>query len=114
MVAFEADGESTQNDLHNNAHQSLFIMNDMHRIFQIVNEDDVRFVIKNTLDFSRHKKNKEITALRENDWAHVHVTQRTLSFGDMTYNLHSDASLEITVPKYQFGEAKKVGPLGGE
>ena len=68
-------------------------MNDMQKIFYLVNEDDVRFVVKNVLDFSRHKKMKQITALRENDWSHVHITHRTISFGDYTYNLHSDASL---------------------
>ena len=49
-------------------------MNDMQKIFHIVNEDDVRFVIKNTIDFAHHKKMKEITALRENDWSHVVIT----------------------------------------
>ena len=82
-------------------------MNDMQKIFNIVNEDEVRFVVKNTIDFSHHKKMKEITAVLENDWSHVVITKRTLSFGDFTYNINSTLSIKITVPNLQFGQRKK-------
>ena len=51
---------------------------------------------------------KEIHTLGDNDWSHVHITQRTLSFGNSTYNLNSNLSIEITVPKYHFGEVKQT------
>ena len=82
-------------------------MNDHQKIFQLVNDDSsVRFFVKNILDFTHHKKMKEIIKLRETDWSHVQITKRTLSFGDYTYNLNSSLSVEIRVPKYHFGEHK--------
>ena len=51
---------------------------------------------------------KEIMMLRDVDWSHVHITERTLSFGDYTYNLKSSLNVEITVPNLMFGEVKKT------
>lgn len=83
-------------------------MDDMQRIYHVVNEDDVKFVIKNTINFANchNRMMKEIHALRENDWSHVHITQRTLSFGNNTYNLNSELVIGITVPKSLFGDVK--------
>ena len=53
---------------------------------------------------------KEINNLRDNDWAHVHVTKRTLTFGDKTFNLNSQLSMDITVPSLTYGEAKSSNP----
>ena len=47
--------------------------------------------------------------MRDNDWAHVHVTERTLSFNDTTYNLNSELSIEIKVPKKVYGSPSTVG-----
>ena len=62
-------------------------MDDTQKIYKIKNEDGVRFVTDKTFDFSHHKKLKEVNEMRDNDWAHCHITDRTLSFGDSTYNL---------------------------
>jgi len=47
--------------------------------------------------------------MRDNDWAHVHISDRTISFDGTTYNLNSELSLEITVPNKVFGSPKTVG-----
>lgn len=75
LVAFETDGENIQNDLENEGvTQSLYLMDDQQKIYKLVNEDGIRFEVKKVIDFSRHNKLQEINALRDNEWAHVHVT----------------------------------------
>lgn len=78
---------------------NLYVMDDMQKIFLLSNEDDVKYNTKKMLSFEHHKKSKEVHALRANDWSHVHITERTLSFGNYTYNLNSELSFEITVPQ---------------
>lgn len=86
--------------------QSLFLMDDQQKIHVIKNEDNVRYVCTNIIDFSFQEKLKEINDLRDNDWQHVHVTESTLSFGDQTYNLQSKISIDMTVPQFYFGQVK--------
>ena len=115
LVAFEADPDHIANDIENEyCAQSLYIMDDVQKIYKLKNEDGVRFAVEKTFNFSHHKKLKEITALRDNDWAHVHITDRTLSFNDSTYNFNSELSIDITVPKLVYGEMKKGSMLGDE
>ena len=82
MVAFEADSDCIQNDIVEGVTQSLIVVNDQQKIYLLVNDDNVRFVTKKVIDFSHHNTLREINALRDNDWAHVHVTERTLTFND--------------------------------
>ena len=58
---------------------------------------------KKIIDFSHHEKVKEVNDLRDNDWSHVHLTEGTLSFGETTYNLKNNLSIDITVPRDFFG-----------
>ena len=37
----------------------------------------------------------------------MHITARTLSFGDFTYNLHSNLKFKQSIPENQFGEIKQ-------
>lgn len=78
------------------------------------NENEVRFNVKKMIDFSSHNLLKEINALRDNDWAHVHVTDRTLSFGETCYNLNSSLVEPICVPKHYFGEDVDVNDINHE
>ncbi len=64
-------------------------MDDQQKIYLLKNEDNVRFNCIKVIDFSRHKKAQEIYELRDNDWAHVHITKRTLTMGGTTYNLNT-------------------------
>ena len=82
-------------------------MDDTQKIYLLANEDGVKFVPVKTIDFSPHKMGKEINDLRDNDWAHVHITERTLSFDDKTYNLNSLLNVDITIPTLTYGETKK-------
>ena len=115
LVAFEADGECIENDIEEGVTQSLFVMDDQQKIYLLRNEDDVRFTVKHTIDFSSHKKLAEINALRDNDWAHVHVTERTLTFNETTYNFASLLTGDLQVPSLFFGEEKRAAhALDGE
>ena len=60
------------------------------------------------IDFSHHRKLKEIIELRDDAWAHVHISCRTLSFGNHTYNLKTQLSKSIVVPQTYFGEEYKA------
>ena len=70
----------------------------------ICDEDGVHFKVSRLIDFSSHNKMAEVSSLRDNDWLHVHVSNRTISFGENTYNLNSDLTQEISVPKNYFGQ----------
>jgi len=70
-------------------------MDDLQKIYLLQNNDNIRFVVTKTIDFSHHNKLQEITDLRDTDWAHVHVTERTLTFGEYTYNLANNLSVEV-------------------
>ena len=107
LVAFEGDPESIANDIEDeNCTQSLYIMDDSQRIYRLKNEDEYRFYVDKMFDFSHHRKLKDINAMRDNDWTHVHMTDRTLSFNDYTYNLWSELSIQLTVPEYNYGQTK--------
>ena len=103
LVAFEADSDCIQNDMKEGVTQSLFIMDDGQKITLLKNEDNVKFTTKKVIDFSLHNKLQEVNALRDNDWSHAHITDRTLTFNDTTYNLNSNLQLQFRVPKYFFG-----------
>lgn len=107
LVAFEPDCELMENDTEEVCTQRLFIMDDSQKIYHLENADNIRFDVKQVIDFSPHEKIKEIAALALNDWTHVHVTTRTLTFGEKIYNLNSKLSIENSVPKIFFGEEKK-------
>ena len=115
MVAFEADPDHFVNDFDDeHCTQSLYIMDEMQKVYLLRNTDGIRFIVEKTFDFSHHKKAKEIAALRNNDWAHIHVNERALSFDDSTYNFNSELSIDITVPKYTYGEKKEHSRINDE
>ena len=57
-----------------------------------------------TIDFSKHNKAKEVNTLLLNDWSHVHLTERTLTMDDKTYNLATQLSMKVSVPRNYFGK----------
>ena len=54
-------------------------MDDHQKIYLVQNNDNIRFVVTKTIDFSHHKMLQEISALKATDWTHVHMTQRTMT-----------------------------------
>ena len=103
LVAFEPDAENIGNDLEEEVAQSFFVMDYQQKIYFLKNEDNVHFVCKKVIDFSRHKMAQEINDLRDQDWAHVHMSLRTMTTGGTTYNLNSPLSYDQTIPKNYFG-----------
>ena len=84
--------------------QSFYIVADNQRIYHIVNEDNTRFKVKKQIDFTKHEIFKEITNLRDIDWAHVFVSNKSLTFDGNTYNLDTYLVKEFTIPSSYFGE----------
>ena len=73
-------------------------MDDSQKIYHLVNEDDMDFEIKNVYDFAPHNKRAKINELKENEWAHVHISERTITFFDRTYNFKSLIDVELQIP----------------
>lgn len=114
IIAMESDANNIANDADQEVTNSLYIIDDQQKIYLLSNENEVRFNVKKMIDFSSHNLLKEINALRDNDWAHVHVTDRTLSFGETCYNLNSSLVEPICVPKHYFGEDVNVNDINHE
>ena len=114
IVAIEPDSNNIANDAEEEVTNSLYILDDQCKIYLLSNEEEVRFTVKKMVDFSKHNLLKEVSALRDNDWAHVHVTDRSLSIGEVCYNLNSDLSVPITVPEHYFGEDVLVSTIQNE
>ena len=64
----------------------------------------MRFSVKRVIDFSYHNRAKEVAALRNYDWSHVFVTERTLTMDNKTYNLATKLAVEFEMPKHYFGK----------
>ena len=89
IVAFETDCENIQDDSEPGEHvkQSFYIMDDNQKIHRIVDEDGIKFIDEITIDFSMHNSLREVSKLRQQDWSHVHISARSLTFDGDTYSL---------------------------
>ena len=67
--------------------QAFYIFDDKQKIYHVVDEDGVKFVEDRVIDFSMHDKLRDVTKLSEQDWSHVHITSRALTFDGVTYSL---------------------------
>lgn len=103
VVAFENDSELMRNDKEEGQEQSLIVMDDQQKIYFVVNENNIRYELKRTIDFAPHNKLKDVTEMVYNDWQHVHVTKKTLAFGQKIYNLDSTLVIDNKVPKRYLG-----------
>ena len=45
--------------------------------------------------------------MMDDDWTHVHVGHRTVTFGGTTYNFRSLLSVDLNVPVTFFGKEKE-------
>lgn len=84
--------------------ESLYILDDKMKIYHIEDEDGMKFHIKNTFDFTGSNKLKQVLRLRDIDWSHVHITRRAITFDGDTYNLKSNLTSPLIIPKSYFGE----------
>ena len=69
----------------------------------VQSDDDIKFEIKKVTDFSQHNLSKQINELMFNPWAHCAITERTITFKDMTYNLNTELNTPFTYPSHYFG-----------
>ena len=81
-------------------------MDDLQKIYLLKNDDNIRYVVTRIIDFAPHKRLLDILAMRDSDWVRMHVTERTLTYGNKTYSLDNNQSMEVKVPKTFFGQRK--------
>ena len=63
--------------------------------------------MEHTIDFSIHNEFKEVQRLKDQNWAHVHISSRSLTFDAVTYSLQTDLSQPVSLPKQYFGQYKE-------
>ena len=85
-------------------------MDDSQKIHLLKSSRDDKFIIVRTIDFAHHSLLHDIEALRNNDWVRLHMMDRTLTFGNRTYNFVTNQSIEVTVPNNYFGQ--EIDDLG--
>ena len=62
--------------------------------------------MKDVIDFSLHVKRRDFARLRDQDWSHVHITKRALTFDGVIYSLQTGLSFKMELPKSYFGEVE--------
>ena len=72
IVAMEIDCENIQNDALNNVEQSLFVVDDKQKIYQLRGEGGVKLVVTKTIEIPG--KCLDMSKLQNTEWMHVHVT----------------------------------------
>ena len=107
IVAFETDSQNIQDDsASDNVKQSFFILDSAQKIHHIVNEEGIKFQEERVVDFSIHGKQREVDRLQLQDWSHVHIGGRTITFDGETYSFETETSFAMTLPELYFGQKK--------
>ena len=83
-------------------------MDDKEKIYLLQNSDGDRLVVTKTIDFSHLSRLRDITALRDDDWVSLHITDRTVTFGGRTFNLQNKQVMQVKVPNTFFGQQKAI------
>ena len=83
-------------------------MDEHQKIYLLKNYNSSEFVITTTIDFSHLDLLKEIKALRKSDWVRLHMSERTLTLGNRTYNFANNLSLKVKVPNTCFGRENEA------
>jgi len=76
------------------------------KIHHIVNEEGIKFHEHRVVDFSIHGKQREVNRLKDQDWSHVHIGGRTITFDGETYSFDTETSVSMKLPKLYFGQIK--------
>ena len=89
IAAFEPNCENIQNDtdIDKTYKESLYILDDHMKIWVLEDEEDIKFQVKEVIDFTESRKLKQVIKLRDTDWSHVQITHRAITFDGDTYNL---------------------------
>ena len=81
-------------------------MDSLEKIYLLKTNGLSEFEIIRTIDFSHLDISQDISALQQNDWVRLHMTERTLTIGNRTYNFANNQSIEFKVPKAYFSKEK--------
>ena len=109
IVALEPDCENIMDDTNEKSviTQAFYLMDENQKILHIVEEDTGKFKVKEVIDFSLHVKRRDFARLRDQDWSHVHITKRALTFDGVIYNLKTGLTFKMGLPKTYFGEREE-------
>ena len=82
-------------------------MDSLKKIYLLKTNDLSQFVITRTIDFSLLDISEDISALQQNDWVRLHMSERTLTIGSRTYCLENNLSLKVKVQNACFDQEKE-------
>ena len=80
-------------------------MDTSQKLRKIVNENGIKFEEESAIDLSNQVSLTETTRLEQQEWSHVHIGGRSITFDGNTYSLHSDLKERMSMPKVYFGQS---------
>ena len=81
-------------------------MDSLEKIYLLKTNDLSEFEITRTIDFSHLDISQDISALQQNDWVRLHMSERTLTISNRTYSLENNLSYKVKFPKAYFHHVK--------
>ena len=69
--------------------------------------DDLSYQITNTNHFVWESHKSLLHDFAKLDWAHAHITDRSITFGGVIYKVTSKLQREMNPPRAYFGERKR-------
>ena len=72
-------------------------MDSLKKIYLLKTNDLSELMITRTIDFSHLEISQDVSALQQNDWVRLHMTERTLTISDKTYSLENNFSFKVKV-----------------
>ena len=64
-------------------------MDDRARVYRLENPDGESYIVNYTRDLSQHKKLKEHLQTTDDDWDRLHMTEKTVTYDNITYNVQN-------------------------
>ena len=86
----------------------MYVMDDKEKFYLLQSTDNDSFVVSKTIDFSHLNRLRDVVKLRDDDWVNFHMDERTLTFGDRTYNLANNYCMQVKIPSTYFGQQKSI------
>ena len=101
LIQFETDNDHNVNDHEiKTADQSFYVIDSNQRVRRIVGcGDNSSFSVVFEASFKQHSLKKGLSLLNSSDWSTVHVDYRAITIDSRTYNLNSELSYDVEVPR---------------
>ena len=66
--------------------------------------DDLTYQIATTRQFVWEQQKSLLNDFSQLDWAHAHITDRSITFGGIIYKIENKQEQKMVPPQYYFGE----------